>query len=380
MFVSKINLSEAEVGMKLAESVYFPTNTGQFMLVARKLAALDEKTINMLRHHDIQEIEVYAKTRPTTTDIDDIKKEEHVPIKTIIEEKLKVEAVENVKQLFNSVTPDGNLNKTTAYQCVKNIEGVVGDLLNVISNDAGEIFHIYDLKAYDEYTYHHSLSVSVLSMATGRALGMDDEMVLRLGSAAMLHDIGKQMIPPEIINKKGKLTDPEFNLVKNHPSRGADSLRDNGVGDEELWGAIRHHHEKIDGSGYPNKLSGEEIPLFSRIIAVADVYDAITSYRSYRSPMPPLDAFNVIFEDINTSFDYNITKAFYEKLEFYPINSIVELNDGKIAIVVQASNWKLRPIVRLWGSDEIVVLSSHKSLGIKRIINATELPEGYEFV
>jgi len=379
MYVTRVKIGEASEGMKLAESVYYPTNTGQFMLAARKYAVIDKAMIKSFVRNGIQDVDVFTNVAPVVLPQN---AEPHINIKTIVEEKLKVEAVENIKQLFGSVSPEGSMNKTTAYQCVKNIEGVVGELLSVINNDDGEIFHIYDLKAHDEYTYHHSLSVAVLSMATGHELGLDSEMVFRLGNAAMLHDIGKQMIPLEIINKKGKLTNEEFAVIKNHPNKGADSLKENGVGDKELWDGIRYHHEKINGTGYPNNLKGDEIPLFAKIIAVADVYDAITSYRSYRNPMQPLEAFDVIFKDINTAFDYKVIKAFYAKLEFYPINSIVELSNGKIAIVVQGSNWKLRPVVRLWGSDEVLVLSSsiHKDINIKRIISSTELPEGYEFV
>jgi HD-GYP domain-containing protein (c-di-GMP phosphodiesterase class II) len=373
MYIIKTKIADATPGMMLAESVYFPTGAG-FSLFARKGTELDENTIKKLHKNSIETIEVFSKDPPTVEQIEYIE-----PVEELFDEQLKEEAVDSVKQLFSCANVEGGLNKTTAYQCVSNLESVVGDLLEVITDNATGIFHINDLKAYDEYTYHHSLSVSVLSMATGRELGMDSDTLFRLGRCAMMHDFGKQMVPIDIINKAGKLTNEEFEIVKSHPALGANSFRDNDVGDDELWNGILYHHEKINGSGY-HKLQGKEIPIFSKIIAAADVYDAITSYRSYRLPMQPLKAFDIIFKDIGTVFDYEITKAFYKKLEFYPVNSIVELSDGRIAIVVENGNFKLRPAVRIWGGNNVINLASsaHNDINIVRTMTRTDLPEGYE--
>jgi len=400
-------MNKAQPGMKASEPVYITTNSGTTMLAIRPGTILDEKTIKMLTIRNVPTIVIFSETPP-----DDepeappvvmpkikqppeiiIKKEspkpppeKYVPVKTVVDNKLKEEAIDNVKQLFTCFTEpgaDGGINKTTAYRCVENIEGVVGDLLDVITGDSTGLIHINDLKNYDEYTYHHSLSVSLLSIATGRELGLDQQSLFRLGRCAMLHDIGKQLIPIDIINKKGKLTDEEFNMVKNHPVLGATNLKAAAIGDVELWNGILFHHEKVNGKGYPKGLKGTDIPLFAKIISVADVYDAVTSYRSYRTPMLPSKAFEIISQDINAAFELNVAKAFFSKLELYPANSVVELSDNRIGIVVGSEGAsRLRPIVRIWGSTELVNLAAtmNHHIEITNLMEPKDLPSGYEFM
>ncbi|MCL1842233.1 MAG: HD-GYP domain-containing protein [Defluviitaleaceae bacterium] len=401
MYTHKIKISDAQPGMKLAEPVYIVTNSGTNMLAARKGALLDSALLAMLTKRNVEMLEILSENPPedvaiaekqarpvvknvATSDFELPKAppEKYAPVESAINDKLKNEAVDSVKELFTCFS-EGGINKTTAYQCVNNVESVVNDLLGVLSNDTSGLVHINNLKHFDDYTYHHSLSVSILSMATGRELGLDEDTLFRLGRCAMMHDIGKQLIPIEIINKKGKLTPEEFETVQKHPVLGANSLKQNAVGDVEMWNGIMFHHEKINGTGYPNQLKSKDIPLFSKIISVADVYDAVTSYRSYRTPMLPSEAFDIIVKDAGSSFEYKVIKAFFAKLEIYPVNTIIELNDGRLAIVYESDpNFRLRPAVRLWGSEEVIYLASaaNQHLDIVSVINPQDMPPGYEFM
>lgn len=400
MYRRVIRIEDAKPGMVLSEPVYIITTTGTNMLAARKETPLDANLIKMLTMRNVQTIEIHSDIPPEGAEVppnyvpppsapslkvakSSPPPEKFVQVKTIVDDKLKEAAVDSIKQLFDCFnSPDGGTNKTTAYRCVENLEGVVGDLLGVITEDTSGLVHINDLKHFDEYTYHHSLSVSMLAMTTGRELGMDGDTLFRLGRCAMLHDIGKQMIPLEIINKKGKLTDNEFKIVKSHAALGASNLKAAAIGDVELWNGIMFHHEKLNGSGYPKGLKGQDIPLFAKIISVADVYDAITSYRSYRLPMLPSEAFDIISREVNVSFELNIVKAFFSKLELYPINTIVELSDNRLGMVVESEgNSRLRPVVRIWGSTEVVNLAAAMNQGINivSVMNPADLPEGYEF-
>ena len=396
--------------MELAEAVYIVTTSGSNMLAARKGTKLDANTIRLLKTRDVQVIDVFSdipqegtpksigaavevvkaapcmevQAAPAVQDCPKPPPEKYVPVETVLDEKLKEQAIDSVKQLFTcfDAKNDGTFNKTTAHQCVSNIEEVVDDLLTVITGDNTGLVHINDLKSFDEYTYHHSLSVSILAMATGRELGLANSDLLRLGRCAMLHDIGKQLVPKDIINKKGKLTDAEFDTVKTHSYLGASNLKINAIGDVELWNSIMFHHERVDGSGYPKQLKGKDIPLFSKIISVADVYDAITSYRTYRNPMLPSEAIKIIVKDAGTAFDYDVVKAFYAKLDIYPINTIVELSDSRLGIVVDSENtFRLRPAVRIWGGDEVIYLASAagQHIEIVGVMDPTALPGGYEF-
>jgi len=394
-----IDVSSAELGMKLAEPVYITTTTGANMLLARPGATLDQNMIITLQRRNVAKVTVVSDTGdepseplaaqvrrvvPTEPAAAPVKatpppEKNYVPVKSVVNEKLKDEAVESIKQLFDCFSTKDGFNKTTAYKCVSDVNKVVGDLLDVLTTDSDGLVHINDLKSYDEYTYHHSLSVSMLSIATGREMGLRKDELARLGRCAMMHDIGKQLLPFSIIGKKGSLSNEEFAQVKNHPALGADTLKANSVGDIELWNAIRFHHEKIDGTGYPHGLKGKDIPLFSKIISVADVYDAITSYRPYRSPMLPSQAFEEIRKGVGTAFEFDIVRSFFAKLELYPINTIVELSDGRLGIVVESTN-RLRPVVRIWGSSEEVdlVAPMNQGLEIVSVMNPHDLPPGYE--
>ncbi|MCL1845735.1 MAG: HD-GYP domain-containing protein [Defluviitaleaceae bacterium] len=402
MYKRIIKIEDAEPGMTITEPVYITTTTGANMLAARAGMVLDANLIKMLATRKVATIEVQSETPPEASaelpppaaapkpQVNIIYEqsapppEQYVPIKEIVDNKLKEEAIDSVKQLFTEFSnPDGTINKTTAFRCVDNLEGAVTNILDIITGDGNDLVHINDLKEFDEYTYHHSLSVSMLAMATGREMGLDGDTLFRLGRCAMMHDIGKQMIPLEIINKKGTLTNDEFATIKNHAALGATTLKKAAIGDVELWNGIMFHHEKMDGSGYPKGLKGNNIPLFSKIISVADVYDAVTSYRSYRLPMLPSEAFDIITRDVkNGLFDLSIVKAFFSKLELYPINTIVELSDTRLGMVVESERAnRLRPTVRIWGSTEIVDLAASKNadVNIVGVMNPADLPEGYEF-
>jgi len=413
MYIYRIKLNEAK-GMKLAEPIYVTVGSNNSpILAAREGAVLDETLINRLARYDVHMVDIFSEesiegmddkiakakkrkeeTRKKETIKEEMAKKETVilssgervvhppssinadlppetvaPIKPVIDEKLKEEAIGSIQQLFTcfNVGQGETLNKTTAYQCVSNVERVVSDLVDVLSDDTNGFIHINGLKSFDEYTYHHSLSVALLSISTGRVLGLHEDAIFRLGRCAMMHDIGKQMIPLDIINKKTKLTDAEFEKIKHHSIQGAITLKNSGIGDIELWNAVMFHHEKVNGTGYPKGLHGKDIPLFSKIIAVADVYDAVTSYRTYRNPLLPSETFEIIRKDVNRAFDYEVVKAFFEKLELYPINTIVELSDGRLGIVIEddsVSRSRLRPTIRIWGTTQIEYLAAPINMDI----------------
>jgi len=384
MNTKRVRLRDAELGMRLADPIYVRVNAGgPATLLAKEGAELDENIIRKLEKHDVKSFNILVEnpsdsnsellptnrgTAPGKPPEADFPQENIDPIKPIISDKLKEKAVGSIHQLFTSLSGGQGvvIDKITAHKCVSDIEQVVSDLIDVLSDDATGLVHINDLKSFDEYTYQHSISVTMLSMATGRELGLHHDDIFRLGRSAMMHDIGKQMVPLEIINKAGKLTDEEFILIKSHSTLGANTLESNEMGDSELWNAVKHHHEKMNGTGYPDGLNGSEIPLFSKIISVADVYDAVTSYRSYREPMPPWKAFEVIRKGIGSEFDYNVVQAFFERLEIYPINSIVELSDGRYGVVVEGDNrFRLRPAVRIKDTSEVLYLAAPENMAIQ---------------
>ncbi len=286
-----------------------------------------------------------------------------------IDEKTKAEALLKIEDLAESFakSPEGiQANQVAA------LSESASNLVTEISNDANVLLNISRLKKYDDYTFHHSLSVAVIALAIGMEMGFDSKSLQDLVLSGMLHDLGKVSIPIEIINKPARLTDEEFEIVKSHPYNAGIHLLKKNLVTENTFLAIISHHEKWDGSGYPNGIVGSKIPIFARILTVADVYDALTSQRPYRNPSQPSDAIEYIMGGAGTLFDIDVVKAFLRKFEPYPIGTKVLLSNGEIATVVQNHAAQLlRPVVKLNGRAEFYDLyndSSKHSIIISKII------------
>ncbi len=233
--------------------------------------------------------------------------------------------------------------------CIKKeINSLSVDIVKKMAANKNIIIGITKLQTYDKSTYHHSLSVTILSLAIGSALNLQRSKLIELGIAAMLHDIGKINIPHNIIAKPSKLTEAEFEIIKDHPLNGGNHLISNLAITDNMYKGIISHHEKYNGTGYPKGLKGEEIPLFGRIITIADVYDALTGNRPYRKPISPSEAIEYIMEGSSIIFDSKVVKAFLTKIVPYPIGMIVKLNNDKQAYVVKENPLNpLRPTVKL---------------------------------
>jgi len=187
-----------------------------------------------------------------------------------------------------------------------NYEGskeVVNDLVHTILDDQFTIKSLMQIATHDYYTHTHSLNVTVYSLSLGSFIGLSDADLSRLGESALLHDLGKSKIPPEIINKNGRLTPEEFETMKEHPDLGYEMARKMGIKDKHILAGIRYHQEKMSGEGYPLGLKGAKIPLFARIIGLCDVFDAITSKRSYKEAMSTFDALSLIKNKMHEHVD-----------------------------------------------------------------------------
>ena len=391
----QMTVDELEEGMVMAETFHVKNEEGVNLMFSSVGTKLTARHIEKLKAHRVEEIKVFsdkpqqpkpvtikAKAAPKVSAAQkkavEKKKDFKLPeAKPIVKNELRDQAVKSIRNLFDatkeSMGQGGNM--TTAYQAVKDVDTVVYQLVNVIKFDPSGLVHINNLKSYDEYTYHHSLSVAVVSVAIGQTLGFSNTELRNLCRCAILHDIGKIFVPIDLINKPGKLDPKEFETVKDHAIRGGQYLKSGTIGNMELWIGIMCHHEKIDGTGYPRGLKKDEIPMFSRIISVADVYDALTSLRPYRSPMTPCGALEIVMGGAGTAFDVNVVQAFKLKLELYPVNTIVELSDKRLGIVINNSNAS-RPILQILDSDETVNLAdlSNMSLVITRVHNPDESP------
>ncbi|MBO9539160.1 HD-GYP domain-containing protein [bacterium] len=252
--------------------------------------------------------------------------------------------VQTIKHLHSQVKQSNRIDIQSVDQSVQStIQRIVTnkELLN----------SLIDLRVYDEYTYSHSSNVMSLALVVGAALGYSPERLRILGIGALLHDVGKAMIPESILHKPGKLTEEEFNIMATHPANGIMLLSGYAWANTEIKNVVFQHHEKFDGSGYPMKLSGTAISEFARIVSVVDVYDALISDRPYKKGLPPNVVYQAIINGAGNHFDPRIVQAFVKFIVPYPVNCYVELNTGQIARVVRVTRPHLmRPLIELEGS------------------------------
>lgn len=214
-------------------------------------------------------------------------------------------------------------------------------------SDTESLGNLHDIRSFDSCTYEHSLRVMLMSISIGEKLSLSKDELHKLAMAALLHDVGKLDIPVSVLNKRGKLDTDERKLIEQHPMLGYKHAAELYDFDKYITDGILYHHEREDGSGYPSGLKGDEIPMCAKIIAVADVFDALTSIRPYREPWYPNEAIEYMTEKYRNSFNHKVYDAFLKVAIPYPVGSSVLLSDNSVAVVTQVNKEDfLRPVLR----------------------------------
>lgn len=226
---------------------------------------------------------------------------------------------------------------------------LIGEIDAMVQRNASAILSVARLKTHDDYTYMHSVAVCALMLSLAHQLNLDKEQTRLAGIGGLMHDLGKAFMPVDILNKPGKLSDAEFISVKKHPEAGANVLEESGAEPEVIDIAL-HHHEKVNGNGYPHGLVGEEISFLSRMGAICDVYDAVTSQRAYKKPWDPSNAIQMMSQ-WDGHFDKKIFSAFVKTVGIYPVGSLVRLSSKRLAVVIEPGiKSLLKPKVKVFFS------------------------------
>lgn len=331
-------------GMKLANSVY--NNADQ--LILPKGSRITEESITRLQFYEIDRvlIESLVPVEPSDEDI----------FRTSYSERVKAsEEFINFKKQFDDTT---EITKTildevaagnSSPELIENIFSSATSLINTSENNLELLDMLHSMRDSDDVTYTHSLNVSIISAIIGRWLHMSEEDLNTLTIAALFHDIGKLLIPPEILQKSSKLTDEEYELLKTHPYKGYQLLKGFGM-DEQIALAAMQHHERCDGSGYPGRLTKNNINSFAKIIAIADVYDAMTAARAYRGPLCTFEVLSTFEREGYRCYDASYLVPFMHNIVNSYINNTVRLNNGeKGEIIMINKNALSRPVIHCEG-------------------------------
>ena len=264
--------------------------------------------------------------------------------------------VRSIREIARTYKESATLDFDKADSCVQ-------QTLQEIVLNREILSSLVDLRVRDEYTYAHSANVMSLALLMGVTLGYPVEKLRILGIGALLHDIGKNLIPDFILNKAGKLTEAEFSVMRTHPEKGLRLIQNHRWATSEIKGIVLHHHERWDGKGYPYGLKGDDIPEMARVVAVCDVWDALISNRVYKRGMPPNHAYKIILDGMDTHFERRMVWSFQNFIVPYPKNALVLLNSGEVAKVVQVNREdSVRPVIEMNGSW--IDLSRHGRLQI----------------
>lgn len=244
---------------------------------------------------------------------------------------------------ISRVLDEARLGKTLD---TKETKGAVTQMVSAVTANPNSMLWLANLRLKHERTASHCLNSAILCIAFGKHLGLSEVDLNILGQGAMLHDIGKVRLPPAILDKAGALTETEMQVVKRHPIDGEAVLKLTRQLPDKVLEIVRHHHERVDGKGYPDGLAGDQVPLGARIVGMVDAYDSLTSDTPYNAAKTPADALAILRTEGADAYGKDLVQEFIRCLGIYPIGSLVQCNNGALAVVVSSTPAsRLKPVI-----------------------------------
>src|SRR3990167_4665156 len=396
--LKKINVDQLTVGMHLKEFcgswMEHPFWRTGFVIVDAKdidsilASSIKEVWIDCDKGLDIAEGQTAVSAAESDAQVDtelqkiQVSAREVAPVAAAVEIEWAAKICFQSKQAVISMFEEARMGKAVDTGGAKQL---VEEITDSVARNPGALISLARLKTADDYTYMHSVPVCAMMVALAKQLGLDEDQTRLAGLSGLMHDLGKAAMPMDVLNKPGKLTDAEFSVIKTHPEEGHRLLLGGNKVDPMVLDVCLHHHEKMDGSGYPKGLKGDEISLFAKMGAVCDVYDAITSNRPYKTGWDPAESLRKMAEWSKGHFDDVVFKAFVKSVGIYPTGSLVRLESGRLGLVMdQHESSLLTPRVKVFFSaksktplpQQIIDLA--KLVGREKIIGR-ESPEDWNF-
>lgn len=351
MIVSVNNLRN---GMCLGEDIY----TNDNMLIVAKDTIITNNIKNRIKLYNIEEVEISEKGH--ISNIPDMKDTEEFKVYRKETEAVKDSLHNSFNKLLNDVPDSSEVNK------------VIEMGRNLFDNNkynSNFLDMLYSMQEFSDTTYVHCINVSMIAALLGKWLSWSNEDINILVMCGMFHDVGKLMIPENILHKPGKLSDKEYSLMKQHTILGFNKLKDNPSVPDIVKKSALLHHERCDGTGYPLMLKKEKIDKFSKVIAIADVYDALTANRVYRDAMCPFDVIAILEKEGLALYETRYIMTFLHHVLYTYLDKKVTLNNGVVAKVVEINpNARSRPVVMMAGG-KVIDLSKCDGIKIDSIIN-----------
>lgn len=351
----KVGIDACLPGMVTAETIYNKYGA----VIVWENTRLDGSAINRLKEFGMDAIQVYESSLP--------RDQEHAWAGKALagaEDIPFTEAYERDTDGFRAVLHDLSTGKTLSLN--KTVE-IANSIFSRKDENREIIDCITQIRKVDDYTYYHCVNVSLLAMLIGKWLKLSSDDIYMLVQAGLLHDIGKSLIPPELLSKPGKLSDDEFDMVKMHAEYGYYLVRHMDGIDKRVAEAVYYHHEREDGSGYPKGLPGEQISQFAKILAVADTFDAMTANRTYKLKQSPFYVFEMMQNGCFGYLDPVILDTFLSNISHYYIGYKVKLSDGRIAEVVYINRQQYgRPVLKV--DDTYLDMAVAKNVHIEEIL------------
>ena len=341
-----ISINVIKTGMVIGRPIW---NEAGLPLIQKDVVVTDG-LINRLKQLGIQYVYIEDKIS------EGIEIEETVPL------AVRKKAVKQITDAFQKLKGLDNKSATHVIdKQTKEIGNLVDDLLSSILNADEILMILSDTMLYDEYIFQHSFQVTLYSLAIAKEMGYSESDLRTIGIGAILHDVGKMVTPSEILFKPGRLTDEEFETMKQHARSGFDILRNLHTVSLLVAHCAFQHHERMDGSGYPRALVDYEIHPFAKVIAVADVFDAVTSNRVYREKMVPSQGIAIIEAGRGTMFDAKVVDALKKSVVHFPNGTILLFSDGRRGVVVKQNDQNAAlPCVRIFEENNELLKTTYQ--------------------